>query len=404
MTETLDSSKSEDLVISNAETSSTTGTRPLEILILTSEAPPIVSGISTCIGRLASGLSKHGHHVEVLSSVDIPTFTLGELRLSSFLAYWPRIARRLGQFDVVNLHGPAPTMSDAFLGLSTRLPDYDRPAIVYTHRSPIDIRGVRRISARYNKIHDSLAMRADRIVTSGQHYASPYQKRYGPLVQTIPWGTDVRSALPSRPKASSGTLNVLFVGQMRPRKGVGTLLAAVAGQPQLKLTLVGSGAKLGSYTRLAKRLGATNAQFLGRLPNEELQEQYDANDVVVLPSVARNEAFGLVLLEGMAAGCVPLASDLPGVRDVAGPTGVLVAPGDPSALREALTRLAADSEQLENLQTNSWLAAKDLSWERCIDSYESVLFDAIRSRHAQLHGIARLPEIDQERGSKKATQ
>ena len=118
--------------------------------------------------------------------------------------------------------------------------------------------------------------------------------------------------------------------------------------------------------------------------------------MIVLPSVTRAEAFGLVLLEGMAAGCVPVASDLPGVRDVAGPTGVLVAPGDSGALRAALAGLAEDGGRLESLQADSWLAAQALSWERCIDSYESVLFDAVRSRYAQLHGIAMLPEIDQQ--------
>lgn len=401
VTETLGMPMPEDFSISHGAGSESSGLRPLDVLILTAEAPPIVSGISTCIGRLATGLSSRGHRVEVLSSAQIPAFTLGEFRVSSFVARWPRIARRLGQFDVVNLHGPVPTLSDAFLKLSVRLPDYRRSAVVYTHHSSIDIRGASRISAQYNRFHDLLAMRADQIVTSSQHHASPHWRRYGPPVQTIPWGTDVRSSPPSRPNSSSGTLKVLFVGQMRSYKGVETLLAAVADQPQLKLTLVGGGAKINNYTRLARRLGATNAQFLGRLTDDDLQAQYDAHDVVVLPSVTRAEAFGLVLLEGMAAGCVPIASDLPGVRDVAGPTGVLVAPGDPDALRDALIGLADDTKRLEALQANSWIAAQALSWERCVASYERVLFAAARSRYVQLHGISMLPDVDHQSDDNK---
>lgn len=368
--------------------------RPLDVLVITSEAPPIVSGISTCIARLATGLTDRGHRVRVLSSADIPRFALGELRLSSFLAYWPRIARELRHFDVVNVHGPVPTMSDAFLRLSATLPDHARPAIVYTHHSPIDIPGARRASARYNKVHDCLALRADRIVASSRHYARQYRSRYGPLAVAIPWGVDVRSAPPSRRKAPADPLNVLFVGQMRPYKGVETLLAAVAGQSWLKLTLVGSGTELGSYERLGARLAATNVRFLGRLSDEELQKQYDASDVIVLPSITRAEAFGLALLEGMAAGCVPVASDLPGVRDVAGPTGLLVPPGRPGALRNALRELWADGARLEQLQGDSWLAAQSLSWERCVASYEDVLVDAARSRYARLHGLAMLPDVD----------
>ena len=403
MTETLRLPEPESSSNNHRAASSATGFRPLDVLILTSDAPPTISGISTCVGKLVNGLTVRGHRVKVISSADIPGFTLHELRLSSFLARWPGVARQLGQFDVVNVHGPVPTMSDVFLRQSPGLPEHDRPAIVYTHHSPVDIRGASRISARYNRYHDSLVMHADRIVTSSQHYADHYYTRYGPLVQVIPWGTEVRSSPPSRPKSQSGMLNVLFVGQMRPRKGVETLLAAVADQSRLKLTLVGSGAKLGRYKRIAKRLEATNAQFLGRLTDEELQEQYDANDVIVLPSVARAEASGLVLLEGMAAGCVPVASDLPGVREVAGPTGVLVLPGDIAELRAALVGLADDNDRLESLQADSWLAAQALSWERCIDSYQSALFDAVRSRFAQLHGIAMLPEIDrQDPGDKEA--
>ena len=143
---------------------------------------------------------------------------------------------------------------------------------------------------------------------------------------------------------------MLFVGQMRPYKGVETLLAAAAGQPWLKLTLVGEGAGLASYQRIADRLAVTNARFTGRLSDAELQHQYATNDVVVLPSVTQAEAFGLVLIEGMAAGCVPVASDLPGVRDVAGPTGLVVPAGDPQALRAALRGLARDTGRMERLQ------------------------------------------------------
>ena len=102
------------------------GRRPLDILIVTSEAPPIISGISTCIDRLATGLVARQHRVRVLSCAQIRRIVLGECRLSSFVAYWPQIVRQLRHFDVVNVHGPVPTMSDVFLWLSTGLPSYVR--------------------------------------------------------------------------------------------------------------------------------------------------------------------------------------------------------------------------------------------------------------------------------------
>jgi glycosyltransferase involved in cell wall biosynthesis len=371
------------------------GWRPLDILIVTSEAPPIVSGISTCIDRLAAGLIARDHRVRVLSSAQIPRVAIGEWRLSSFVAHWPRVARRLRHFDVVNLHGPVPTMSDAFLWLSGWLPPHLRPAIVYTHHSPIDIKGASGMSAYYNKVHKSLALRADRIVASSQHYARQHRSRFGPAAVAIPWGVDPRlpTTLPKR-RRPGDELRVLFVGQMRPYKGVETLLAAAAGQPWLKLTLVGEGAELARYRRLAERMAVANARFTGRLPDRELHRQYRLNDVVVLPSVTHAEAFGLVLLDGMAAGCVPVASDLPGVRDVAGPTGLVVPPGDPQALRAALRGLAGDAALLERLAAASRRAAQSLTWDRCVGSYERVMLEAVRGRYARLHGVAMLPELE----------
>src|ERR1700678_2431646 len=145
--------------------------RPLDILIMTAEHPPIVSGISTCIDRLATGLIARQHRVTVHSSPQIRRVAFGDWRLSSFVSHWPRIVRELRHFDVVNVHGPVPTMSDVFLWLSSRLPPHARPAIVYTHHSPIDIQGASRMSTYYNTLHRALALRADRIVASGPPYA-----------------------------------------------------------------------------------------------------------------------------------------------------------------------------------------------------------------------------------------
>src|ERR1035437_8858774 len=147
--------------------------RPLDIMIVTSEAPPIVSGISTCIDRLATGLIARQHSVRVLSCAQIRRVAFGEWRLSFFVAHWPQIVRLLRHVDVVNVHGPVPTMSDAFLWLTSRLPSYARPAIVYTHHSPIDIQGASWMSTSYNKLHQSLALRACRIGTHTPAFPPP---------------------------------------------------------------------------------------------------------------------------------------------------------------------------------------------------------------------------------------
>ncbi|GEL18868.1 glycosyltransferase [Pseudonocardia asaccharolytica] len=350
----------------------------LDVLVITSEAPPIVSGISRCVDRLSTGLRARGHRVDVLSSVQIPRLTAGEVRLSALAARWPGIARRLDDYDVINLHGPVPTMSDVVLLLAGSCRG---TPIVYTHHSALAVRGAERLCAIYNRIHRALSGRADMILTTSEHYAQRERRPGGPPVRVVPWGVDIRPQ-PLRP-CIDRPLRVLFVGQMRPYKGLEWLLPAVAGQPGIELTLVGDGRHRQDYERLAADLNASNVRFLGRVPDEALHHEYDRNDVVVLPSVTQAEAFGLVVLEGMASGCVPVVSDLPGVRDVVADAGTVVPPRDENVLRAALLDLAADRARLRHLGRLARRRAEGLGWDTCVERYEDALFDAVAHRGRQ---------------------
>ncbi|HEX8912785.1 MAG TPA: glycosyltransferase [Humisphaera sp.] len=149
---------------------------------------------------------------------------------------------------------------------------------------------------------------------------------------------DLYAASAGRPAGSP--LRVGFLGRLDPVKRVPDLLAAVAGEPDLRLDLFGDGADRSRVEREVDRLGLRPVVMLrGTVAGP--RDALAATDVLVLPSEA--EGFGLVLIEAMAAGVPVVATDVPGVRDVvaAGRTGLLVRPGDPAALRAAI-RQAAD--------------------------------------------------------------
>ena len=350
------------------------GSPGLAVLVVTSEAPPIVSGISRCVDRLTVGLRDRGHRVDVLSSVQIPRLVLGEYRFSTLLAHWRRIGRLLEGYDVVNLHGPVPTMSDVVLLLAGARRG---TPILYTHHSALAVRGAETLSRAYNRLHRVLSGRADRILTTSEHYAALERRAGGPPVEVVPWGVDVRPR-PLRPVVDGAPLRVLFVGQMRPYKGLEWLIPAVAGRPGLELTLIGDGAHRADYERLAGPAG--NVRFAGRVPDEDLHRAYDTHDVVVLPSVTQAEAFGLVVLEGMAAGCVPVVSDLPGVRDLVADAGLVVPTRDADALAAALDGLAADRSRLAALGHRARRRAEGLDWDTCVDRYEAAVVATVESR------------------------
>jgi rhamnosyl/mannosyltransferase len=346
----------------------------LEVLIVTSEAPPIVSGISRCVDRLTVGLRERGHRVDVLSSVQIPRLVLGEYRFSTLAAHWRRVGRTLEGYDVVNLHGPVPTMSDVVLLLAGAR--HGTP-ILYTHHSALAVRGAETLSEVYNRLHRILSGRADRILTTSEHYAEEERRAGGPPVEVVPWGVDVRPQ-PLRPVVDGAPLRVLFVGQMRPYKGLEWLIPAIADRPGLELTLIGDGAHRAEYEALAGSAG--NVLFTGRATDDALHRAYDTHDVVVLPSVTQAEAFGLVVLEGMAAGCVPVVSDLPGVRDLVSDTGLVVGTRDVDALAAALDGLAADRSRLVALGRRARRRAENLGWDTCVERYEAAMIATVADR------------------------
>jgi glycosyltransferase involved in cell wall biosynthesis len=130
-------------------------------------------------------------------------------------------------------------------------------------------------------------------------------------------------------------------------KGVGFLLDAWGrlGLAGTKLVLVGQGELRPSYLDRATALGLSKSVvFSGPVEDEDLPRLYTLADLLVLPSLDRSEAFGLVLLEAMASGRPVIASALPGVRSVFedGKEGFLFPAGDENAFLAKLRLLLGD--------------------------------------------------------------
>ncbi len=131
------------------------------------------------------------------------------------------------------------------------------------------------------------------------------------------------------------------------------------------------------------------------LSEDEKIRRLVAADVLCAPSLG-GESFGMVLLEAMAARTVVVASDIDGYRDVAGDHAVLVPPGDPVALAEAVDgelsgRLApqeggpgADTGDPVASRTR-WLdaaeeRAEQWSMDRLAERYEGIYLSVVGGR------------------------
>lgn len=163
-----------------------------------------------------------------------------------------------------------------------------------------------------------------------------------------------------RERATREPLQVIFVGNVVPRKDPETLLDAIErldrreGGPAVRLTVVGSHDAAPDYARRvverAARLGLEErVSFAGELSAASLAEAFMNAHVCCVP--ARYEAFGMVHLEAMEHGVVPIAGAVGGTAEFVsdGENGFLVEPGDARSLAERLGQLAADRERLAEM-------------------------------------------------------
>jgi glycosyltransferase involved in cell wall biosynthesis len=350
----------------------------VRVLIVASEAPPVVSGVARSVGEIAEGLSARGHYVQVVTSAAAPGLRWDRLRLSTVGLRLRSIAVDSTPFDIVNIHGPAPTISDVSLVRS--LTGRNSPPVVYTHHFSLHfgVTGADTLGRAYEAAIRRIVSRCAAVVTTTPASARQFA-RLGDRVSVVPWGVD-QCVAPGVAREYDGTrpLRVLAVGQFRRYKGMAIAVRAAMDQADIELTCVGHG-PMWESVRSNLRPGTTNVSFPGKVADHELECLYRASDVIVLPSRTRLEAFGIVLLEGMARGCVPVASDLPGVRDVVGDVGLLSPPGDPVALRRCLRFLAENAEEVCRRSQQSIDAAVQYTWSRTVDEYEELFDHIVRS-------------------------
>lgn len=336
------------------------------ILMVISEAPPIISGISRVAAQLQQGIRSFGHDVDVISLNDVPRLAVGEVRLSSMIFKAPQVLlSRLSTYDLIHIHGPVPTFSDIALLLSAVGGKARGPAVVYTHHSEIDLGGYRVLCDIYNWMHKQLARLAGQVIVTTPAYARNLN-RYIPAeaITVVPWGVEHDWYSARTPKADQFT--VLFVGQLRPYKGIETLLDAAERVADTRIQIIGSGHQQEHYRRLATERGLEHVTFRGHVSDQELFDAFAQAHVLVLPSTKRAEAFGLVLLEGMVAGCVPVVSQLPGVTDVVGNAGFSFPVGDAAALAALLAQLRDSRLLRERYGARARERAREYSWDRTV--------------------------------------
>ncbi|MEI8298011.1 MAG: glycosyltransferase family 4 protein [Pseudomonadota bacterium] len=175
--------------------------------------------------------------------------------------------------------------------------------------------------------------------------------------------------------------DLVFLGRLLPAKGLHVALDALV---KLRshgatptLTVIGEGiAEAELRAQVASSGLSRQVRFVGLLRGTDLVRTLNEHRLLLVPSIW-DEPFGVVALEGLACGLVPIVSDSGGLPDAAGPCGRVVPRADPAALETAISSLLADDGARREYLMHAPEHLARHTPENVASSYLQVLSDAV---------------------------
>lgn len=318
---------------------------------------PAIGGIERVVQQVAEGLAEEvdmnvlvcsdtiHYRKEILNGVHITRlpklFQFGSLPIP--LGFNMALHHLSKKMDIIHLHMPFPLGDIACL-----LSGFKGKMILWWHSDVVRQKKMMRL---YKPVMLRMLKRADAIVvaTEGHIEGSVYLKPFREKCVVIPFGVEksVEQAADlywmqqtQKKELRNKIVKFLFVGRLVYYKGCDVLLKAFSYVQGAELEIVGEGILEEECKSIVDAYGIQNkVHFCGKLTEIELFQKYAECDVLVLPSVARSEAFGLVQIEAMAFGKPIINTKLPsGVPMVSlhGETGLTVEQGSQEQLIVAM--------------------------------------------------------------------
>ena len=361
--------------------------------------PPHIGGIERVMFDITEGLNRRGITCDVLCSnkerkyVDETVNGYRVVRTRSYgivfsASITPQIVRKLKEmqdgYDIIHVHLPDPMANVAlFLARPTS------KVILHWHNNVVR---QKLLLSLYLPLQAYMLRRADAVITTSPNYidGSPYLALHKSKCHVVPIGVD-RARMKVSPdtvlqirERFRGKRIVFSIGRLSHYKGYTYLVdAARYLGDEYVILIAGPGPLYGSLSRqIARRRLSEKVSLLGPVRHEDVGSYYEASDIYCLSSISRNEGFGIVQLEAMLFKKPVVSTNIPGSgvswANLHGETGLVVEPGNPRALAEAITAICSDRELYDRLAANGFRrASEEFTMDRMLNSalgvYEKVL-------------------------------
>jgi glycosyltransferase involved in cell wall biosynthesis len=372
----------------------------MNICILTWEFPPrIVGGIARHCYGLSRALSKLGHEVylvtlefpgtpdfEIIEGTKVyrvrielghPNFITWALIFNHFMEKKVAMLSREVDFDVIHIHDWLTTLA----GIIAK--DYlNKPLVCTVHST--EVGRVQELRSPDSYLIDGLEwwmLYESKFITLCSnsmkkevcdHFRVPSEK-----IHVIPNAIDTpeykikidRESVKRRYGIDPSEKLVLYIGRLVPQKGVEYLIRAapmiLRNQQNAKFIIAGDGWSRNQLEGLAASMGLGNKiKFLGFISEDERIQLLLSADALVVPSLY--EPFGIIALEGMAAGVPVIVSNVGGLSEIVehDRTGMHAYAANPESIAWCVNKLLSDYEYSQWISENAKKRIKEqYSWE-----------------------------------------
>jgi len=383
----------------------------MKILIICHEFPPVGGGTANAVFYLAKCLKDKEHEVTVITSrlkkasqgqydfnvVYLPvlrrhTDRTSPLELISFTVsgiIYGLAAVRKKKYDVcLAMHG-IPSGWVAFVIYKL----FKIPYIVSLRGA--DVPGF--LPQQYDKLHRKVKSltslywkNAKAIIANSEglkELADVTADRIGKLVKVIPNGVDCRIFNPDYSLRDNQSIRIIYAGRLTLQKGLEGFIEAVRqAKDRIKnnfnVKIIGNGYLEGHLKNISVELCNVDIiTFSDWVDKKTLIEEYKKAHIFILPSFY--EGMSNSLLEAMACGCMAIASDIPGNRELVknNENGVLFDPGNISKLEDTLVKVLNSGQGIiEEMGIKNRKIAENLDWAKAANSYLEELNTAITPR------------------------
>jgi glycosyltransferase involved in cell wall biosynthesis len=365
----------------------------VRILVVSGIWPPDVGGPASHAPEVAAFLRGRGHDVEVVTTADrepahleypVHWVSRGLPVGVRHVAAAEKIRQRAARADVVYSTG---MLGRTAVGASLAR----KPFVAKLTQDPAFERALRRgrfagDPVEFQSSGSAKALRAarDRELRRAAHVVCPSAflaelvRGWGVPAERISVLPNPTPPLPELPPREPGERPLLaFAGRMTAPKALGVALEAVAQVPEVDFALAGDGDERAALEARAGALGLNGrVRFLGSLPRDDVLALFRRADAALLSSAWEN--FPHTLVEALAVGTPAIATSVGGVPEIVtdGENGLLVGPGDPDALADAIRRFLGDAGLRARLTAAAAPSAERFSAERIYGQLEEILVRA----------------------------